>query len=70
MNHSRKLSWLPKNSESSLLTEYMNFLNIDHIKRLKVMSSYTVGHWNTQKVFGHLLLSLLALISKNLQQKF
>ena len=30
MNHSRKLSWLPKNSESSLLTEYMNFLNIDH----------------------------------------
>ena len=30
MNHSRKLSWLPKDSESSLLTEYINFLNIDH----------------------------------------
>ena len=30
MKHSRKLSWLPKNNESSLLTEYMNFLNLDH----------------------------------------
>ena len=30
MNHSVKLSWLPKSRESSLLMNYMNFLSIDH----------------------------------------
>jgi len=30
MNHSVKLSWHPKGSESSLLANYMKFLSIDH----------------------------------------
>jgi acetoacetyl-CoA synthetase len=35
MNHSRKLIWLPKDSESSLLIDYMNFLNIEHNQTFK-----------------------------------
>jgi len=35
MNHSRKLIWLPRDSESSLLIDYMNFLNIEHNQTFK-----------------------------------